>query len=675
MIRDTGGKVNSAVVITEGMKNARSVGGERDGKIYVQNAYTGRQLRIDTSSIRHGLNGGVNRLITNARLGAVIGDVVQNAVPVNALYNKAKDMMGTYAMAAYANDSRNREFVAIVTVEQRSGNISGLGSYDVTHAVSGRQKNSSQADTKSQGVYPIKAAKISIADFLSIVNSTHQSILSDDVLQHFRESRNPNGDCSGRVKFSERERDDVVSQEITSAKTSIKQVAGLFKDKNAKFGKTNIDVGGGRFSLVTDYLAERGTKNMVFDPYNRGVDENTATLRYLQNGGRSDTATCANVLNVIREPDARANVILEVAKCIRDSGTAYFTVYEGDGSGEGRQTSSGWQNNRKTADYVSEIGRYFDDVQRKGKLIIATNPKENLPKASWEVEPGRGVQFSERDYSYEILTAKPDMRVANVDDRVSYRPAREARKEIVARAIANAKKIGRTNENGNAVVRVADTGDEVILSAKGLRHGLDRRFSVNAPVTLKAGEIIRNAIRINEFTPENAQVDASYALIGAAKNAKNEPYIVQFVVNRISNEVTDVDVLYAVNAKKEPGALLPDVTGTDAPAILTDSAISIRSLLDYVNRYFPDVLPESVLRHYNHDRRPDGKLGENALYQRRDDTRTDRDVLSDAADGDAANVRETVTGAGCSAIWTEYKSSGCIAWMQPLLFCAGFSTR
>ena len=277
------------------------------------------------------------------------------------------------------------------------------------------------------------------------------------------------------------------------------------------------------------------------------------------------------------------------------------------------------------------LGEICDRIERE--LGNANAAKEN---STWD----DGTQFSERDYSYEILTAKPDMRVTNVDDRVSSRPAREARKEIVARAIANAKKIGRTNENGNAVVRVADTGDEVILSAKGLRHGLDRRFSVNVPVTLKAGEIIRNAIRINEFTPENAQVDASYALIGAAKNAKNEPYIVQFVVNRISNEVTDVDVLYAVNAKKEPGALLPDVTGTDAPAILTDSVISIRSLLDYVNRYFPDVLPESVLRHYNHDRRPDGKLGENALYQRRDDTRTDRDVLSDAADGDAANVRE-----------------------------------
>lgn len=276
------------------------------------------------------------------------------------------------------------------------------------------------------------------------------------------------------------------------------------------------------------------------------------------------------------------------------------------------------------------LGEICDRIERE--LGNANAAKENSALDG-------GVQFSVRDYSYETLTAKPDMRVTNVDDRVSYRPTREARKEIVARAIENAKKIGRTNENGNAVVRVADTGDEVILSAKGLRHGLDRRFSVNAPVTLKAGEIIRNAIRINEFTPENAQMDASYALIGAAKNAKNEPYIVQFVVNRISNEVTDVDVLYAVNAKTEPaGSLSPEITSL--PATLTDSAISIRSLLGYVNRYFPDVLPESVLRHYNHDRRPDGKLGENALYQRRDDTRTDRDVLSDAADGDAANVRE-----------------------------------
>lgn len=248
-----------------------------------------------------------------------------------------------------------------------------------------------------------------------------------------------------------------------------------------------------------------------------------------------------------------------------------------------------------------------------------------------------GVQFSVRDYSYEILTAKPDMRVTNVDDRVSYRPTREVRKEIVARAIANAKKIGRTNENGNAVVRVADTGDEVILSAKGLRHGLDRRLNENAPVTLMAGEILQNSIRINELTPQHPDADGSYVLLGVGKTEQGTLYLVRSVVNKYGKELSSMDVLYAVSAKKENRlrSMRPEFQRS-----VTDSTISIRSLLDYVNQYFPDVLPESVLRHYNHDRRPEGKLGESALYQRRDDTRTDRDVLSDAADGDAANVRE-----------------------------------
>ena len=205
------------------------------------------------------------------------------------------------------------------------------------------------------------------------------------------------------------------------------------------------------------------------------------------------------------------------------------------------------------------------------------------------------VQNQQRDYSYETLAAKPDMQVTTVDDTVSYAADSETRKDVIARAIAAAKKVGGTNENGNAVIHVEDTDTDVILSAKGLRHGLDRRFSVNAPVTLKAGEILKNAVRINELTPKKDTIDASYVLIGAAKNVKNEPYIVQFVVNRASNEVTSVDVLHSIGAKKEPAALLPEITGV--PATLTGSSISISSLLDYVNRYFPDVLPESVLKH------------------------------------------------------------------------------
>lgn len=396
-----------------------------------------------------------------------------------------------------------------------------------------------------------------------------------------------NSAWDGGTQFSERERDDVVSQEITSAKTSIKQVAGLFKDKNAKFGKTNIDVGGGRFNLVTDYLAEHGTKNMVFDPYNRGVDENTATLRYLQNGGRADTATCANVLNVIREPDARANVILEVAKCIRDDGTAYFTVYEGDGSGEGRQTSSGWQNNRKTADYVSEIGRYFDDVQRKGKLIIATNPKENLPKASWEVEPGRGVQFSLREYS-------ENEKKQHIADAEKYfgKTYKWAETGYLTPGGTKLDFSGR-NDGAPGGYRTVDHRD--IRDALGLDYG-GEDYSGAMIQFMREGNI--------RIAPENGGIN-----LIVKPTQQQEDALVQFVQKNRGEVILDID----------------DANGNTIASAQYDRGTRSATVIGAIRDYFDyGVVPES----------PDVQFSE------RDDTRTDRDVLSDAADGDAANVRE-----------------------------------
>ena len=212
-----------------------------------------------------------------------------------------------------------------------------------------------------------------------------------------------------------------------------------------------------------------------------------------------------------------------------------------------------------------------------------------------------------KDYSYDALVRKPDMTLAVVEDADGL-----SRKEVIDKALTEAKKYGGVNQNGNVYVHVNDTDTDVVISTKALRHGLDRRFTVNAPATLKVGEILQNAVRVNELVPKLDTVDATYVLMGAAKNKNNEPYIVQFVVNRASNEVMSVDVLYAINAKKEPAALLPEITGV--PATLTGSSISIADLLTYVNRYFPDVLPESVLRHFGHSERPAGKLGEGALF-------------------------------------------------------------
>ena len=120
------------------------------------------------------------------------------------------------------------------------------------------------------------------------------------------------------ARFSTDEDDDwPVEQAISSAKTSLRQVPALFKDKNVQFGDVNIDIGGGK---------------------------------------------------------------------------------------------AGWKNNRKTADYLEEIERYFDSVERRGKLIIASNPKAKLPKALWEVQPGDAVRYSTADDVPRPVIAKQDLR-------------------------------------------------------------------------------------------------------------------------------------------------------------------------------------------------------------------------------------------------------------------------
>jgi len=241
------------------------------------------------------------------------------------------------------------------------------------------------------------------------------------------------------------------------------------------------------------------------------------------------------------------------------------------------------------------------------------------------------IRYSDRDYSYEGLINKPDMKVTEVDDSVKHNRA-----DIVVYALKNAASVGLTNQNGNAVVHVDDIDTDVIVPKRSLVHGLDRRMNTQAPVLMKIGEILKNSIRINELNPRSDDIKSSYVLVGVAQNQDGHLYIASFVVNKYSNEVTEIDVLYSANAKKESAALLPKIT--DKSATPTDSVISIAQLLDYVNRYFPDILSESVLRHYGYDSRPEGKIGESALYSDRDyDSVSNRSLLANALESVAQN--------------------------------------
>lgn len=257
-------------------------------------------------------------------------------------------------------------------------------------------------------------------------------------------------------------------------------------------------------------------------------------------------------------------------------------------------------------------------------------------------------KFSDRDYSYDALVNKPDMAVTEVGGKVP-----KNRADVAQMAKQNAATVGKFDpKTGSVSVYVEDIGTDVILSTKGLRHGLRRtQDPLNVPnyiVTVKAGEILKNSIRINEITPSDVNAKSSYVLMGAAKDV-NGTYVVRFVVNHFDNSITAMDVLYAINAKKEPAALnAPRLTAK--PLSVTGSKISIAELLDLVNQHFPDILPEEVLKHYGYDARPEGMLGEDALYSDRDtESVSNRSLLADALESVAQTDWEKQK-------LTEYKS-------------------
>lgn len=162
------------------------------------------------------------------------------------------------------------------------------------------------------------------------------------------------------------------------------RVPALFKNiRDWRSGTTNFDYGCGESTTqaqIANFLADKGVEYIGFDKYNQTAQEQNAALDRLDDvGGHTDTATCANVLNVVKEKDIRVNeIISNIYSILKPGGTAYFDVYVGSGTGagtgQGRPTGGDkYQTFMKLEDYAEEIGEVFgpENVSVKGKLIVA----------------------------------------------------------------------------------------------------------------------------------------------------------------------------------------------------------------------------------------------------------------------------------------------------------------
>lgn len=194
---------------------------------------------------------------------------------------------------------------------------------------------------------------------------------------------------------------DIPNQEFSSKGTARGNQFGSPKTLKAvkwEEGTVNADIGGGPYDNFTNALAEKGVRNVVYDPFNRGKKHNTEAVEAISNG-QADTATSNNVLNVIQEATGRDKVIRQAANAIKSDGKAYFLIYEGNKTGNSRKSQEGsWQEHRKAASYESEISKRFNSVKRRGSIIEATEPKE---------------QFSPSAEGRNIDSTSPFKRMAN----------------------------------------------------------------------------------------------------------------------------------------------------------------------------------------------------------------------------------------------------------------------
>lgn len=212
-------------------------------------------------------------------------------------------------------------------------------------------------------VFSIKRMKEKHPEYSEIFDN-----LTDELVDSMSSLKNESLD-----EDTEEDELETADQKISSAATSINsnKLPAIFRLVKFQPDTMNLDYGGGKFDNAAEELAKINVTNLVYDPYNRSSEHNQDVLKQVRANGGADTVTISNVLNVIAEPEARQTVLRNAKRLVKPGGKVYITVYEGNKSGSGAETKAGYQLNKDTKDYVDEISQVFDNVTRKGKLIIA----------------------------------------------------------------------------------------------------------------------------------------------------------------------------------------------------------------------------------------------------------------------------------------------------------------
>jgi hypothetical protein len=136
---------------------------------------------------------------------------------------------------------------------------------------------------------------------------------------------------------------------------------GAFSDIILLPGSHNLDIGGGAWDHITQYIKQKFQAiNHVLDPFQRSNSHNAAVLKFGMDNGGFDSVTSMSVLNVISNRSARIQHLELAYSQLKNGGFIYIKVYEGNKSNQPNlMNNDHFQMNCKAEFYLSEVVQVF----------------------------------------------------------------------------------------------------------------------------------------------------------------------------------------------------------------------------------------------------------------------------------------------------------------------------
>ena len=255
----------------------------------------------------------------------------------------------------------------------------------------------------------------------------------------------------------------------------------------------------------------------------------------------------------------------------------------------------------KGAPVLAETVRLYAEAAKgeaDGLFGAARTRAELWRDAAKAVDPERaGRRYSLAkgtfaDYTWATLTAKPDMKLAQIDPEKFKNYKTDA--ERVADAHRSVIEAGGEKVGENYYIRME--GERVLVGADGIKHRGRKPNLANDFVFPVLGEVLKNAVRVNELEPRadvarDRNITDTFVYLGAlAYGHEVLPVRIQVEHRGGERRVDRIDVLRSFNTKIGSAAAL----GGLAPALQTEPVISISNLIRIAQPLHPTIFSRDV---------------------------------------------------------------------------------